>query len=254
MKHSQKGFACDPINLALLLELMLAEIKKADYPKKIIYYAEQPILPANLTLPHEIKIEYKSILPKECLAVAQLLSNSNSKSESKNNKINLLQGKYAIKHPGLYANNLFKIGQYLLAAWVGLLLASPIFSYLLLAYRVHDIDKAIATIYQHHFPNATQVIAPKLRMMDKLKKLQIETSAQPLFTYLNYLAAAKIVVPGITLKRMTYQEDQLILDLSAETSADLSALTNSLTQQGALVKQQNANFTGSEINATLLIE
>jgi general secretion pathway protein L len=247
---SQKGFAADPINLPALLELMLAEIKTTEHPKKIIYYADQPILPANLTLPHEIKIEYQAMPPQECLRVAGSLSRQKKSSQA----INLLQGAYAIKHPGLYANYIFKIGTYLLTAWIGLILAYPVFSYILLKTRINGMDKEIAAIYQYHFPNAANVIAPKLRMTDKLKKLQIETSQQPLFTYLNYLAEAKTAVPAITLKRMTYQEDQLILDVTAPASTDLSSFTNSLTQHGAAVKQQNANFTGSEINATLLIE
>ena len=91
-------------------------------------------------------------------------------------------------------------------------------------------------------------------MSDKLKQLQAATDEQPFFTYLYYIGQGMEQVPSINLKRMVYQSNQITVDLSAANSADFSSFINFLTQQNLSVKQQNANFTGSEINATLLIE
>lgn len=170
-------------------------------------------------------------------------------------EINLLQGDYAVKKSNLpHIAGMYKIGFYLVASWIVLLFLYPFISYFILHSKVNALDQQIAAIYKRHFPQSTSVIAPKLRMQEKLQKMNADVGENRVLQLMDDVGKAMQESHSIKLKRFDYQNNQLTLELTAANSEDFSAFSDHLTQQGLSVKQQNADLAGSHINATLQVE
>jgi general secretion pathway protein L len=242
-----QGFVCDPINLANMLSIALAEDKKM-MPRQIIlhYHGDFSKLP-TFSFPH-LTVLHETIEPTTFLmyAAAQLKNGF---------FIDLLQGKHAVKRSSfMQMSNILKTTSCLAVVWIGLIFIYPILSYLILKNRVNDIALQMRHIYQYHFPQAGSMIAPKLRMADALQKLKSQMGNQPIFIYLGLIGQGMHNTPSIQLQRLSYRQHQMTIELSAANSQDFSAFTDFLVKQGLTVTQQNANLTGSQIHASLLIE
>ena len=109
-------------------------------------------------------------------------------------------------------------------------------------------------IYRTQFPQATSIVAPKLRMQEKLQKLDVSVGENRVLLLLGYVGKGMKIANGIKLKRADFQNSQLTLELTATSSESFSAFTDYLTQQGLHVKQQNATLAGEHINATVQVE
>lgn len=238
------GFSCDKDNLNELLNL---QPKENGFPEtvSIMNYTATPV--ANqLALPLVIK---ETLLPATSFMVDMARGISSAPS------FNLLQGPYAVKKSKLpRTERLGKIAVFLLAALVSILFLYPMVSCFILQQRVKAIDNDITQIYKHNFPQSTSVVAPKLRMEEKLRKLSAQIGENRFLLLLGNLGQAMTDAKNIQLKRVDYQSSQLTLEMTAASSEDFTAFTNALMQQGLDVKQQNANLVGARVNATLLIE
>lgn len=169
--------------------------------------------------------------------------------------INLLQGPYAVKKTKLpQTNKVWKVISNLSKAFVVLLLLYPIVSHVLLGSKVGSIDRQINAIYRQNFPQANSIVAPKQRMEEKLQKLNARIGENKLLMLLGYVGKGMAQTASIKIKRMDFQSNQLTLELSAGSSEDFSTFTDFLNSQGLSVKQQNANLTGTHVNATLQID
>lgn len=168
---------------------------------------------------------------------------------------NLLQGRYAPK------KNRFKktkktaalIGV-LAVVWLVLLLAYPVVSYMILQQRVNAIQTQIAAIYHRQFPNASSVVAPKLRMEEKLHQATSQLGSNKFLLLSGYVGKGMQAAQGVTLKRLQFQGNRLTLEVSADSVAGFSAFTSYLSGQGLAVKQQNANIAGARVNAIVEVE
>ncbi|MFZ2315919.1 MAG: type II secretion system protein GspL [Gammaproteobacteria bacterium] len=169
--------------------------------------------------------------------------------------INLLQGRYAVKkakRPSKSKNLRPLMG--LAVVWVALLLLYPIVSYVVLKYKLSATTSEIATIYKHQFPEASSIVAPKLRMEEKWQKLTAEAGENRVLVLFGYIGKGMQASKGIKLNHADFQNNQLTLELTATTSEEMTAFTDYLNQQGLNVKQQNVNLAGAHINATLQVE
>lgn len=237
------GFACDRVNLD---ELLTAALK------------------STTNLPELIHIQYQD--QQEFLS---LLSHSKVKQEMITTEallaefaehailfpaINLLQGSYAAKKKKFPSfKKIWRISFYLAATWIILLFLSPIISYFILAQQLHGLETQVAQIYKQHFPQANSIVAPRLRMEEKLKKITEKTGKNHFLLLTAYLAEGITRASGINLKRFNFQNNQMTVELNATSASDFYAFTDYLQQQGLSVKQQNANLVGERINATLVI-
>lgn len=168
---------------------------------------------------------------------------------------NLLQGRYAPKKSRFKkSKKTAAIVGVLAAAWLVLLLAYPIVSYLMLHQRVNAVQAQIAAIYHREFPNASSVVAPKLRMEEKLHQVTSQLGSNKFLLLSGYVGKGMQAAPGITLKRLQFQGNRLTLEVSADSVAGFSAFTAYLSGQGLAVKQQNANITGARVNAIVEVE
>jgi general secretion pathway protein L len=239
-----RGFACDRANLNAMLELHSQACPHLPTHLVIQNYSNHAFSTA-LDMPVSIQetfVKTDEMMP----ALARHVVNDPI--------MNLLQGRYAAKKsPFPQVGKMWKLTTYLAMAFVALLFLSPVVSYLILRQRVVGIETQIVQIYKRQFPQASSIVAPKLRMEEKLQKMTAQAGESRLLALLGYVGKGMLETPSIKLKRVDFQHGQLTVELTAATSDDFAAFTDFLTQQGLAVKQQNANLSGERINATLEI-
>lgn len=239
------AFSCDEANAAALLDIALTEYQPL--PKEIDIYRVHPQTESN-KLALEVPIN-------EALMSSRDLYQKLAEQLPADPVLNLLQGQFAPKKSRLpQLDFVMKAAVALALGWVFLLFYGPIMSYFVLHHRVSQLNSDMAAIYRHQFPQATSVIAPKLRMEEKLHKLSAQVGENRLLILLGYVGKALGKTDGVKLKRFDFQSNTLTLDLSAATSDDFATFTDYLTANGLAVKQQNANLSGARVNATLQVE
>lgn len=169
--------------------------------------------------------------------------------------LNLLQGSFKTRKSRFpEMRKIWKAAIYLAAAWIFLLFLYPTISYFILKQRVNNINTQITEIYKRNFPQASSVVAPKLRMEEKLQRLTSESGESRLLMLVGYIGKGMMETPSINLKRLDFQNNQVTLDLIAGNSEDLSKFSEFLTREGLNVKQQSANLTGVRVNAIITVE
>lgn len=168
--------------------------------------------------------------------------------------LDLLQGAYSAKKSRTYqGDKLRKIAIGLVVASVVLIMMTPFVSTLMLSHRNNQLLSSMRAIYSQQFPSAKRMIAPKMRLTDKLQQTQAQLGQNRLLLLLGYLGQGLSKSNGIKLKQLRYQGSQVTIELTATNSDDFSSFSDYLTNIGLNVEQQNAVLSGSRINATLVI-
>lgn len=240
------GFAGDRINLPTLLNLAMAE--SAEPPSRIQCWnvTGESLLPA-LTL--AVPVEETMLSPEQWLL---LMAKTVCEGPT---TLNLRQGAFAVKKSRRPKwNNVLKPIRYLALSWLALLILYPLISYAILATRLHHNETVMQRIYYQHFPKATRMVAPKMRLEEKLQSLSGNASQQHFLLLLAQVGDGLKTVSGVRLTQLHYQGSALTLMVSAVSPAAFNALTDCLAQQGLKVKQQNASLAGTHINGSLLID
>lgn len=239
------GFACDHNNLSELLSIAIATSEKLPQQINLLNYTSHSWA-ANLTGPVTINENFNHSVKFIVDAAHDIV---------KAPLINLLQGAYAVKKSKLpQLGKVWTLVSYLAVAWAALLFFYPTISYFFLSHKLHAIDEQIVDIYKRNFPQATSLVAPKLRMEEKLQKLNAQIGENRFLLLVGYVGKGMQETQSIKLKRLDFQNNILTLELTAGSSDDFSAFTDFLTRQGLSVKQQNANLTDTRVSATLQVE
>lgn len=238
------GFACDQANCAMYLDALLAQMS----PPSCVHVFQSATDAVSL--------------PPAMVSFAQIQSMSASQAfanfalaHQPNAALNLLQPPYApvaTRKLGVLKMKRLLLG--LACTWLLMLFAYPIVDQVILKQRVTQLDQAVAQLYRQYFPQASSVVAPQHRLEEKRRELQAAQSENHVLLLLAQLGEAIKQVPGVRLHHIDYQAKQLSLQLSANTSETLTALSNVLQTQGLQVHQQNADVTDNSINATMQIE
>jgi general secretion pathway protein L len=237
------GFACDAVNLTTLLIFALADTAHPPIGAHLYNFSIAPVAIQLDTLP----------LTALNLPASQWLEYLAQWTEQSYPFINLLQGNYqTIQKISLIKKRWIRAG-YLALVWIAGLFLSNIIAFFILHHSANTIAQAINTIYHHHFPQATTVVAPRERMEEKLKKMLAPTSKNDFLRMLGVIGNHLNKIPGIQLQNLDFRNKQLTLRLSAATFDSLAAFTQALIDQGLTVKQQSAATRGTTIKANLLI-
>jgi general secretion pathway protein L len=240
-----QGFAVDKKNFINVLQLALETNIDAPLQVNLNNYTDDKY------------IEKLNVTPsiKENFLKSEFLMSDLIKTGMNAPVLNLLQGKYTVKKAKFPTLQLgVKVVFYLMAAWVCLLFLYPSISYLILKQRMIALDNHIGHIYQQHFPQAASIVAPELRMQEKLQNLSQRSGENRPLLLLALIGKGIQAVPSIKLKRFDFQNEHLTLELTAATSEDFSAFTDYLMQQGLAVKQQSADFIEGRMRAMLQID
>jgi general secretion pathway protein L len=242
--NAYQGFACDTDNLAELLALALQAENSPDHIH--IHNYTHEAFATQLNLPIKLKEDFHD--------KKQFISDL-AASALKTPWMNLLQGNYKVRKTRmLEMSKIWNAITMLGVAFLVLLFLYPTVSYLMLKYREHAIDTQIADIYQKHFPQSTNMVAPKLRMQEKLQKYSAEAGDTKLLILMAYVGKGLRAVHGVTLKRLTFQHHQLTLELSAATSEDFAMFSDHLQHAGLKVKHNSADLVGARVNAVMTVE
>lgn len=239
------GFACDLANLDEMLRFALSNEEKMPQTIYIESLNDKKISP------------YLHIVPdvKETLIQPAVFLNASALSTYTSCAINLLQARYTAKKSRKdRANKLKLIGIILTSCCASLFLIGPAVSYFILSQRTKALDQEIGTIYKKYFPEAKAIIAPKLRLEEKLHTLSAKEKENRLFILLGRVSESMFDAKNIKIKRMDFQNNQLILALQAPSSDEFSYFIGALEHQGLKVKQQNTDLSGTALAASLLIE
>lgn len=219
------GFACEPSNLETLVDL-----KSKENPEN------QPI---NIT---RTQFSEQQLLEKYAADL------------SAKPFINLLQGKYQAKPQANKTKKIWKIAGYLVIALIALAFVSNIISFFILQHQVSQMETVINQIYKRNFPNATAIVAPRERMTEKLRTVSGQAGKNNFLAILAKLGKSLSEFPGIQIKNLDFREQRITLEIMASNFDYIDGLIKKLSQQGLIVKQQNATTIGSQVKATLLIQ
>lgn len=239
-----KALTCDPESIHEICQLLLAQSHVTPQNFYINYYESQNKLKLNTPFP----------VTEQVFPSKQIIEDF-ARSVLQTPHINLLQGQFATKKSKFpERGRLIQFMAGLAVAWAILIFSYPTVSYFFLHHKVRELDARIADIYKQNFPQSTSVVAPKLRMEEKLKSLSNNKNASRLLHLLAFVAKDLETSPNVSIKRFDFQNNQLNLEVSALSSEDFSLFTENLQKQGLSVQQQNANVVDTKINATVLIE
>ncbi len=237
------GFACDVTNMLTYLDALLA----SDVPQVVHVYQSTD---AALTVPPSLTslMQVTARTDQQCLEDFALRFNPSR-------ALNLLQAAYTTKTSHrIGAAKMKRILVGFALTWLLAIFTYPVVDQLILQQRVQAIDGQIAQIYRQHFPQATSVVTPQLRLEEKRRKLLAAQGENHVLVLLAYVGEGMKQVSGLTLNRVDYQAQQLSLQLSANSSETLTMFSNVLQGHGLQVHQQNADIVDNRINATIQIE
>lgn len=213
------GFGCDETNLDALLDTQKKE---------------------NITVVHSTDSEIK------------LLEN-NFKHIDDLPPINLLQGDYRGKRKTSQTKQIWKFAGIFTVAVVVLLFLSNAISFFILYRQDNIIQNEMIKIYKRNFPQATEMVSPRTKLEQKLKKTVTDQSKNNFLILLGMVGKSLSDSKGIYFQRMDFRNNQLTLELSASSFDNLDAFTKSLTDQGLNVTRQNAAIAGTQVKASLLV-
>ena len=154
------AFGGDINNIQSLLHLALTSTEKV--PEGIYIYNTTTKAIAS-TLDVEVKIEEDWITAEQMMVML-------AKSAAKETPLDLLQGAFSVKKYRANKNKIINWIGYLIFSWALLLFLYPTLSYFILSNEAHRLDQKITDVYKRHFPHANNVVAPKLRMQEKLRE------------------------------------------------------------------------------------
>ncbi len=236
-----QGFACDKKNLAAYLTLKLAEQAQKPSGITINNYTQDAIA---LSI-DDIKITEKTLPEK------QFIEDIARETQSPN--LNLLQDAYQARRKTSENKNIWLIAGYVFAAWIGVLFLSNIISYFILHHQESKADNQINQIYYRNFPNATSVVAPKDRMVQKLDALTTQGHKNRILLWLAYIGKSLPQAKSVHIQQLDYRNNLLIVSVTAASFDNLDIFSRALTQQGLTVKQQNVGAAGTQVKGDLLI-
>lgn len=235
----QSGYAVDNNNLSTVLSQLLHEAK--DKPQAI-YFNNNAIEPLSFieNIPLYIKQPPQDFL----INAAQFYS--------QNKIINLLQGQYQIKNRSKIGAN-WRLAGFLLIIWFALFVISHVTEYIYLKVKYNRLDNQINTLYKQAFPQATSVVSPRTRIEHELERL---TTAAAGNRFLQLLAAVGNLLyqnPKIRVQELSYQNNQLTLNILADRFETLDVFSRTLKTQGFSLTQTGTSNKNKNVSTQLIV-
>lgn len=168
-------------------------------------------------------------------------------------QINLLQGIYAAKRKMKHTKNVWKYAGIAASVWIFLLFFSNVISFFILHHAENKFNQKMVAIYDKQFPHATSMTAPRERLQQKLKEVELQSQKNNFLSLLATTAKAFKKNPGVRIQSLQYQQPVLTLEISSAAFDALDAITQDLMNAGLSVKQQNALTANTQVKATLVI-
>lgn len=163
--------------------------------------------------------------------------------------INLCQGEMEHGHQRDTLKKKLKIIGALFVLWLLVVIGTNAFNLYIVQKKNHQLDEQIASTYRQFFPNAKQIISPKFRIEQLIKKSTDEEQNQ--FWFLINQFAKTFNPEKYTLEQLRFQNKTLTINLLSPDFANLEQLENQLKQLHINVKQIQAATREKQVAATL---
>ncbi len=245
------GFAIELSNLALCLELALAEMEAQPPQCFSVYYQRE------IEAQEALKILHGTGIPLAQQAQPRALATMWAQGLENIQPLNLLQGQY---RPISRYNMTWRPWRLPLALGVACGLAFASVQFIEYQQQVHyreSLSQRIEAVYRDTFPNAQRIVSPRVQMEQQLRQLQgAQGSAAVQANVLQTLA--KISSPlsrtaGLVLKRLEYRAQVLELSLELASLQALETLKTQLQQAGMTVEIQSASSLNNRVETRLTI-
>src|SRR3990167_2751955 len=222
----QSGLSIGITNIAFTLQILINEAKE-NLPETIVVYNY-----SKNTLP-SILIEFKIIdNPPEFLQLA-------SETIKSIKPINLLQGKYKVKHKASALRRNWQLAGIITLIWIGVILLTDIANYFYYQWENNKLNQQISVLFKEVFPNTRAVVEPKIAVERALKRLQISASGGPFLQLLGKTGNVLKNRSEIHIKNLNFSQNLLQFKITATSFAELDKLNNELRQLGLTVTQSN---------------
>jgi len=171
------------------------------------------------------------------------------------NVINLLQGRYSRREQYGRLWRPWRPAAVLLGVFLVLQISIMIGRYIYLSGEVRDLRARVEQIYRDAFPDAKNIVNPRVQMERNLKELA--TSAQGGESFLKLMAQVSQPLEqttGLQLERLAFNDGYLDLALTVGNLQDLDRLKGALLQRGQLdVEIQSASSRADHVEARVRI-
>ncbi len=168
--------------------------------------------------------------------------------------INLLQGAYSRKEQIGKLWRPWRLTAALLAAWLLLQSVVAAWEYFSLRSRDSELYAAIEKVYRDTFPQAKNVVNPRLQMERKLDELR-GGGGGTAFTHLMAGSGAVLAESkGLTVQSLRYKQGELELELNVEGLPVLDQLKSALQEKQLNVEVRSATARGDRVESRIVIK
>ena len=231
------GFTADENNLFVFLQLAL-EKNKDHQPKKIVCWQQENILNptefAKLAIPVEFVDEAKH-------------SPFDMTSLSSHPPINLLQGKYRpTSQSSSLKTNWIRCG-IVASACMLILFFSRCIEWFYFYHQSNQLSNRIAVIYRDLFPGAADVLEPRFRTAELLKKYAGVSDGSVFLKLLGDAAKTLLQFPGTMVQSFQFSNKELKLQVQTNKMETITAYMQRLQSTGLLVDQRIVKSAPNEV-------
>lgn len=238
------GFTVDENNLFLFLQLAL-EKNKDNKPKKILCWQQDSIVNPAEFEKLNIHFEWRDEKKHPPFDIASMSTHS---------PINLLQGKYRPKsQSSSLKTNWMRCGIAAIA-FIFILFASRIVEWVYFYHQSNQLSHQIAVIYRDLFPGATEVLEPRFRTAELLKKYAGASDGSVFIKLLGDAAKTILQFPGTTVQSLQFDNKQLKLHVQTSKIETLTAYLQRLQSEKLSVKQRIVKSAPNNIEADITIK
>lgn len=237
------GFSVEFKNLILLLKLQLQKTPN-NMPKRIIIFKGEADVSVKDFSPVGVSVDIRDGKLVDTLAFEELLHKPT---------INLLQGKYRPKFRIPRIERRWRIAAAALGILLLLFIGGHVGELLFFKMQSKRLEEKIETVYKDIYPNAIQVIEPKVRVTQTLTRLR--TAATGNAFLLLMIRTGKVIHdnPQVTLQSLAFQNKELQIRVRVPNLSSLETLTQSLIQQGLNIQQNILTSDQQTVTAELRI-
>jgi general secretion pathway protein L len=167
--------------------------------------------------------------------------------------INLLQGDYSRKaHLGRLWRP-WRATAAMLGLWLLVQGGMVIGNYFSLSAREAQLFAAIEQVYRETFPEARNVVNPRVQMERQLAELQGGGTGGAFVTLLAASGPVLSEVNGLELRNLRYRQDELELELELKDLASLDRLREALQQQSLAVDVRGATTRENKVETRIAL-
>lgn len=168
--------------------------------------------------------------------------------------LNLLQDNWQNTQKNTKSKKTWYTAISLIIIWLVLLFTSQITHVFILKKQNKQLDQSIHQIYYTYFPTAKNIVAPKLRLQEKLSHLNNDQNQNLFLSLLASIGTITAKNTDIQIEQIHFNDKILKLTLTANSFNTLDTLTNQLKETHLNIKQQNASTINHRVQANFLIK